>query len=259
MKRPTLASMLLASTNPDRLRSWYVTALEPDAVEEMDTYRVLQFGRFSLVIDTRDDIGGHNPEPGRVILNFDVDDARAVVERVNGLGSTWLADLEDRGGSLFATAVDPDGNYVQIIQLSDEHRAAMDRGAASASERAGVLGSRRPFSGFAVQDVEAARRFYGDTLGLDVTEENGLLRISLGAGVEVLVYPKPDHRPASYTILNFPVDDIEKAVDLLVERGVRCQRYDQFETDERGIFRGGGPLIAWFTDPSGNILSVLQT
>lgn len=257
MKRPSLDSMLLASTNPERLQSWYVEALGPDAVEEMEGYRILQFGRFSLLIDTRDDVGERNPEPGRVILNFDVPDARAVVERVNGLGASWLAELEDRDGSLFATAVDPDGNYVQIIQLSEEHRAAMDRGFAAAGEHVSVLGSHRPFSGFAVKEVEAARRFYGDTLGLDVAEENGLLRIRLGDRIEVLAYPKPDHTPATFTILNFPVDDIEKAVDLLVERGVHFERYEQFETDERGIFRGG-PMIAWFTDPSGNILSVLQ-
>ena len=91
----------------------------------MDQYRVMRFGNVYLLIDTRGDIGGRNPEPARVILNFDVSDARAVVARMVEQGTTWHADLEERDGSLFATAIDPDGNYVQIIQLSEEARAQM--------------------------------------------------------------------------------------------------------------------------------------
>jgi catechol 2,3-dioxygenase-like lactoylglutathione lyase family enzyme len=118
----------------------------------------------------------------------------------------------------------------------------------------------KAFSGFAVPDIEAAKTFYGDTLGLDVTEENGILTLHLAGGRDTIVYPKPDHVPATYTILNFPVDDIEKAVDDLTAKGVRFERYEgtPAETDAKGIFRKGGPLIAWFTDPAGNILSVLQ-
>jgi predicted enzyme related to lactoylglutathione lyase len=125
MTQTSLNSMLLASTDPERLRSWYVAALDPQENTEMDQYRVLQFGTFYLMIDSRADVGDKNPEPGRVILNFEVPDARAVVARVDELGGTWLAELEDRDGSLFATAIDPDGNYVQIIEMSEEHRAAM--------------------------------------------------------------------------------------------------------------------------------------
>ena len=118
----------------------------------------------------------------------------------------------------------------------------------------------KAFSGFAVDDVEKARRFYGETLGLKTSEENGLLTLHLAGDRPTLVYPKPDHTPASYTILNFPVDDIESAVDELAARGVRFERYDGMDQDqdERGIFRGGGPYIAWFTDPAGNVLSVLE-
>jgi catechol 2,3-dioxygenase-like lactoylglutathione lyase family enzyme len=116
----------------------------------------------------------------------------------------------------------------------------------------------KAFSGFSVDDVPKAKAFYGDTLGLRVSEENGLLTLHLAGGTDVLVYPKPHHTPAEFTILNFPVDDIEVAVDELVERGVRFERYDGIETDERGIARGAGPLIAWFKDPAGNVLSVLQ-
>ena len=116
------------------------------------------------------------------------------------------------------------------------------------------------FSGFSVDDIPRAKQFYGETLGLKVTEENGLLTLHIAGDRPVLVYPKPDHTPASFTILNFPVDDIEAAVDALVERGVHFERYagTEVETDERGIFRGGGPFIAWFKDPAGNVLSVLQ-
>ncbi len=116
------------------------------------------------------------------------------------------------------------------------------------------------FSGFSVDDVPAARRFYGEVLGLRVSEAYGMLRLHLAGGAEVLVYPKGDqHVPATFTVLNFPVPDVERAVDELVGRGVRFERYDGMaqDQDERGIFRGGGPLIAWFTDPAGNVLSVL--
>lgn len=124
MSTANLASMLLSSTDPQRLRDWYVTALHPE-VSTADQYHVLKFGEFYLLIDTRDDVGDRNPEPGRMVVNFDVADARAVADRFDDLGTEWLAKLEDRDGSLFGTVIDPDGNYVQIIQLSDEHRKNM--------------------------------------------------------------------------------------------------------------------------------------
>jgi catechol 2,3-dioxygenase-like lactoylglutathione lyase family enzyme len=116
----------------------------------------------------------------------------------------------------------------------------------------------KAFSGFAVDDLEKARQFYGETLGLRTSEENGLLTLHLAGDRDVLVYPKPDYAPATYTILNFPVDDVEAAVDELVSRGVSFERYDGLGQDEKGILRGQGPDIAWFRDPAGNILSVLK-
>jgi catechol 2,3-dioxygenase-like lactoylglutathione lyase family enzyme len=118
----------------------------------------------------------------------------------------------------------------------------------------------KAFSGFSVDDLQKAQKFYGQTLGLEVTEEHGLLLLNIAGGGKIIVYPKPNHTPATYTILNFPVEDIERAVDELTRRGVRFERYDQKElkTDEKGIHRGDGPLIAWFKDPAGNILSVLE-
>jgi predicted enzyme related to lactoylglutathione lyase len=121
----SLGSLLLASTDPERLGAWYVEALQPSDDARVGTYRMLKFGDFYVMIDSRDDVGDANPEPGRLILNFDVGDARATAARIDGLGATWLAELEDRDGSLFGTAVDPDGNYVQIIQLSEAHKAEM--------------------------------------------------------------------------------------------------------------------------------------
>jgi catechol 2,3-dioxygenase-like lactoylglutathione lyase family enzyme len=116
----------------------------------------------------------------------------------------------------------------------------------------------KAFSGFAVPDLAKAKEFYGDTLGVKTSEEYGLLTLHIAGDRDVLVYPKPDHAPATYTILNFPVDDIDNVVDELTARGVQFERYDSMEQDERGIHRGGGPYIAWFKDPAGNILSVLQ-
>ncbi|MFF5520013.1 VOC family protein [Streptomyces coeruleorubidus] len=121
-----------------------------------------------------------------------------------------------------------------------------------------MFGTTKAYSGFSVNDIEAARKFYGDTLGLRVSEEHGMLILHIAGGRDILVYPKEDHTPATYTILNFPVDDIEAAVDELSRKGVRFERYDHLKADDKGIFRGGGPLIAWFTDPAGNVLSVLQ-
>jgi catechol 2,3-dioxygenase-like lactoylglutathione lyase family enzyme len=118
----------------------------------------------------------------------------------------------------------------------------------------------KAFSGFSVDDMPAAREFYGTTLGLEVTDVEDMLDVTLGGGAHVLIYPKPNHEPATYTVLNFPVADVDAAVDDLASRGVTFELYDEpdLKTDEKGIFRGQGPTIAWFRDPAGNILSVLD-
>jgi len=116
----------------------------------------------------------------------------------------------------------------------------------------------RAFSGFAVDDLGAAKKFYGEVLGLKTSEQYGLLTLHLAGGRDTLVYPKPDHAPATYTILNFAVDDIDAAVDELISRGVELEEYDGLGQDDKGINRAGGPYIAWFKDPAGNILAVLQ-
>jgi catechol 2,3-dioxygenase-like lactoylglutathione lyase family enzyme len=123
-----------------------------------------------------------------------------------------------------------------------------------------MFANTKAFSGFAVDDVEKAEKFYGETLGLEVSrEEMGLLTLHLAGDRPTMIYPKPDFTPATYTILNFPVDDIEKAVDELAARSVEFERYDGFDQDEKGIARDDrGPNIAWFKDPAGNILAVLE-
>ena len=128
-----------------------------------------------------------------------------------------------------------------------------------------MLGQSTAFSGMAARDIREAHRFYAETLGVETVwldEENGLMSLKHAEGRETLVYVKPDHEPSNNTVLNFRVDDIDGVVDELAARGVEFERYDEFPTDEKGIMRGResgrGPDIAWFKDPAGNILSVLQ-
>ena len=123
-----------------------------------------------------------------------------------------------------------------------------------------MLKNSKAFSGFSANDIAKEKEFYAGTLGLDVSEAHGLLTLRLAGGHNVIIYPKPNHVPAAFTVLNFPVDDVDLAVDELKKRGVRCEQYNlpDLKTDEKGIMRGNGPTIAWFKDPAGNILSVLE-
>lgn len=123
-----------------------------------------------------------------------------------------------------------------------------------------MLEHKRIFSGFSVNDLEKAKTFYSETLGLDVRKnEMGILEVNIGNGANVIIYPKPNHSAATYTVLNIVVGDVEKAVDELSMKGVNFEHYEgDIKTDDKGIFRGNGPVIAWFKDPAGNILSVLE-
>jgi catechol 2,3-dioxygenase-like lactoylglutathione lyase family enzyme len=122
-----------------------------------------------------------------------------------------------------------------------------------------MLGSSAAFSGMSSNDIEAAKRFYGETLGVDVSEDHGILNLKLAGGQRVIVYPKDNHEPATFTVLNFEVSDIDAAVDDLVTKGVVFERYEGAGQDAKGIAREYLPPIAWFKDPAGNILSVIQT
>ncbi|WP_158883789.1 VOC family protein [Amycolatopsis anabasis] len=121
-----------------------------------------------------------------------------------------------------------------------------------------MLQASEAFSGFSVDDLQKAQKFYGEKLGLDVVRKYGQLQITLDEGRKLLIYPKRDHVPATYTALYFPVTDIEAAVDDLAGRGVVFEHYAKPKTDAKGIYRGRGPKIAWFKDPAGNVLSVLE-
>ena len=123
-----------------------------------------------------------------------------------------------------------------------------------------MLKDSKAFSGFSAGDIQKAKGFYTETLGLSVSESHGLLTLHLAAGNNVLIYPKSNHVPATFTVLNFPVKDVDRAVDELTKRGVRFEKYDlpDLKTDTKGIMRGNGPTIAWFKDPAGNILSVID-
>lgn len=253
MATGTVFSALLSSDDPARLRDWYAAVFEAsvDQIGNGDGYQVVDLDGFYLMIDTRDEVSGRAQEPTRVILNVEVDDVPATAARVDELGLGWHAPAEERDDNWFATAIDPDGNLVQIIRLSD----AMEREAQQAS--------MTPFSGFAVRDVDAAADFYSRVLGLRADRnEMGLLTLHLDRRTRVIVYPKPDHEPAGFTVLNLPVPDIDAAVADLAAKGVELLRYEGMPCDEKGIMRGRsagmGPDIAWFTDPSGNVLSVLH-
>lgn len=121
-----------------------------------------------------------------------------------------------------------------------------------------MLSDRPAFSSFSALDIGQEKAFYGDTLGLKVTEQDGILMLELAGGQRVVIYPKDDHQPATFTVLNFEVSEIEAAVDALVELGITFERYEGFSQDERGIMRDQGPPIAWFSDPGGNVLALIQ-
>ena len=123
-----------------------------------------------------------------------------------------------------------------------------------------MLKNSKAFSGFSANDIAKEKEFYSRTLGLDVSEAHGILTLRLAGGNNVIIYPKPNHVPATFTVLNFPVDNVDLAVDELKKRGVRFEQYNlpDLKTDEKGIMRGNGPTIAWFKDPAGNILSVIE-
>jgi catechol 2,3-dioxygenase-like lactoylglutathione lyase family enzyme len=142
--------------------------------------------------------------------------------------------------------------FYQPKRPRQAHQALRER------EERSMFATTEAFSGFAVDDLERAREFYGEKLGLETSVEHGRMTLHLAGGRPTLVYPKPNHTPADYTILNFKVDDVEAAVDELATRGVQLERYEGIEQDERGIMRAGGPYIGWFKDPAGNVLAVLQ-
>ncbi|MGI8415338.1 MAG: VOC family protein, partial [Nakamurella sp.] len=179
---PTLDSLLLGSADPARLRDWYEKAFGV----AVNAFGFHDFGGFGLMPDHRDDVAASAADPGRVILNFDVPDAKAAVERIEQAGTTWIMPLTDNPGGKFATFTDPDGNYLQVIELSHDMQQQMLAGDRDEWR------NTKPFSGIAVDDTAAAKEFYSTVMGLDVTEKNGILALWLDTRSCVLAYPKPN-------------------------------------------------------------------
>ena len=256
MPTPALGSILLGSTDPDRLRAWYERAFgvtpNPDGF--------LAFGGVAVLVDGRDDVAGRCVEPGRVILNVHVDDARAVAAHLDRLDVTWVAELELRSDAWFAALLDADGNCVQIIELTDSYWAS--RGRPSALSRASVSG-RLP-----AQDLARARRFYADVLGLEPVEERpGGLRYE-GAAGSFSLFESTGRPSGEHTQLAFEVDDIELTVRELRARGLVFEDVDLpgFPAVE-GIVEvpghypsaaASGERAVWFRDSEGNLLGVGQ-
>jgi catechol 2,3-dioxygenase-like lactoylglutathione lyase family enzyme len=257
MDTPTIGSILLASKDPPRLRDWYERAFgvrgDPDGF--------LRFGGVGVLVVDRDDIAPTPVEPGRIILNVEVPDAHAAAARLDALGVSWVSELEFRDGiAWFATAHDPDGNYVQLIQLTDAYWQT--RGRPSRLSRAKSAG-RLP-----AQDLERARRFYAEKLGLTPTEERpGGLRYELADGWFAL-FASSGRSSGDHTQLALEVDDLRATVAELKARGLEFEEYDSpglttvdgiVEVEGNYPSTGArGELGAWFRDSEGNLIGIGQ-
>ncbi len=262
--QPAIGSLLLASADPGRLRAWYERAFGVIA----DTDGFLRFGQVGLLIDRRDDIAAVATEPARVILNLHVGNAQATALRLDDVGATWLAGLEYRedAGAWFGTVLDPDGNYVQIIELTPAYWAARQ-------QRAGLAG-RTPLADATVsarlpaQDLERARRFYADKLGLEPAETRpGGLRYQCRAG-SFSIFQSAGRPSGQHTQMAWQVDDLDTAVAELRNRGVVFEdvnvpgldTIDQIAevTGNYPSAGGAGERSAWFRDSEGNLLGIGQ-
>ncbi len=266
MTTPMMNSLLLGSSDPDRLREWYVQIL--GAVPDPDGFLV--FGQVAVLIDGRDDVAAKTAEPGRVILNYTVTDIAATARDLDRRGVTWLSRVEYRedGGAWFGTIVDPDGNYVQLIELtSDYWRQRRARHTGSPLERSTLqdasIAVRLP-----AQDLDRARRFYSERLGLEPVEtREGALRYACG-GDSFAVFQSTGKPSGEHTQMGFTVPDIEAAVAELRARGLEFDDV-QFAglpvtdgiVDIPGHYPSSGAVgerAAWFRDSEGNLLGIGQ-
>jgi catechol 2,3-dioxygenase-like lactoylglutathione lyase family enzyme len=265
VRTPVLSSLLLASADPDRLRVWYRDALgvrpDPDGF--------LHFGPVGVLLDGRDDVAARAAEPGRVVLNYEVSDIRARARHLDGLGVAWVSPVEYRedGGAWFGTVADPDGNYVQLIQLTPDYwaqrRARHERSGGHATLLDATCAVRLP-----AQDLGRARRFYADKLGLEPAESReGGLSYECG-GTSFVLYQSQGRASGDHTQMGFYVADIESTVTELRERGVRFMdvdapgmRTEDGIADIQGQYPSTGAIgerAAWFHDSEGNLLGVAQ-
>lgn len=261
---PAVGGILLASTAPDRLLAWYERAFGAKA----DGDGFLRFGEVSLLIDGRDDVAPQAAEPARVIINLHVGDARETARHLDSLGVTWVADLEyrEQAGAWFATLADPDGNLVQIIELTPAYwtarRARLGQGS-TGHLTASAVSTRLP-----AQDLERARRFYAEKLGLEPAETRpgGLLYRCEGGSFSL--FRSAGKPSGEHTQMAWRVDDIERVVAELRARGVVFEEYNlpgvstvDGITDVAGNYPsqgGGGERAAWFRDSEGNLLGIGQ-
>jgi len=248
----SIDSILLGSADPDRLRQWYVEALgvEPDA----DGF--LQFGHVGVLVDGRDDVDARTVEPGRLILNHHVPDIKRAAEHLDQRGEKWVAGLEYRDAGLwFATVEDPDGNYVQLIETTPDYwRQKQLRAGGSAGPLAQAsIGVRIP-----AQDLDRARTWYAEKLGLEPVEEReGGLRFLCG-GTEFVVFASTGVASGTHTQMGFNVPDLDLAVEGLRERGVV---FDGDIVDVKGNYPSTGATgerAIWFRDSEGNLLGLGQ-
>ncbi len=266
MTAPMMSSLLLGSTDPDRLRAWYAQTL--GAAPDPDGFLV--FGQVAVLIDGRDDVADQTVEPGRVLLNYTVTDIAATARELDRLGVTWHAPVEYReeGGAWFGTIVDPDGNFVQLIELTDEYWSQRRaRHAGSPLERS-VLRDASVAVRLPAQDLDRARRFYAEQLGLEPAESReGGLKYECGGG-SFVVFQSTGRPSGEHTQMGFYVPDIESAVAELRARGVEFDDV-QFAgltvkdgiVDIPGHYPSSGAVgerAAWFRDSEGNLLGVGQ-
>jgi catechol 2,3-dioxygenase-like lactoylglutathione lyase family enzyme len=266
MLPPVLASLLLGSADPDRLRDWYVRVLGA----EPDPDGFLHFGPVALLIDGRDDVATTAAEPGRVILNYTVPDIAAAARQLDRHEVGWVAPVEyrEQGGAWFGTVQDPDGNYVQLIQLTADYwrqRRARHHGSplARAVLRDAGIGVRLP-----AQDLDRAREFYADRLGLEPAESRpGGLRYACG-GDSFVIFRSAGRPSGDHSQMGFYVPDIEAAVAELRERGLVFDEVDMPGLSSRdaivdipGNYPSTGSVgerARWFHDSEGNLLGLGQ-
>jgi predicted enzyme related to lactoylglutathione lyase len=261
---PTIGSFLLASTDPVRLRGWYERAFGVTA----DTDGFLPFGEVGLLVNSRDDVAAKAAEPARVILNLHVDDAEATARHLDAIGVTWLAPLEyrEQAGAWFGTVLDPDGNYVQIIELTPAYWAARQQRARQAGQ--GPLAGAAVSARLPAQDLERARRFYAEKLGLEPAETRpGGLRYQCGSA-SFSVFQSAGRPSGEHTQLAWQVDDLDAVVAELRRRGVVLEdvnvpglRTVNGIAEVTGNYPsagGGGERAAWFRDSEGNLLGIGQ-
>jgi predicted enzyme related to lactoylglutathione lyase len=266
VRTPLLSSLLLGSVDPDRLRGWYGEALgvhpDPDGF--------LHFGPVGVLVEGRDDVAGTAVEPGRVVLNYAVSDIRARARHLDGLGVTWVAPVEYRegGGAWFGTVADPDGNYVQLIQLTPDYWVQRRARHARSAERGAALRDATCAVRLPAQDLGRARGFYADKLGLEPAESReGGLSYECG-GTSFVLYQSQGRASGDHTQMGFYVADIEAAVAELRERGVEFMDVDapglrtaHGIADIEGHYPSTGAIgerAAWFQDSEGNLLGVAQ-